>query len=158
VNLPVPTPGLEGALRALLAQRAERDPGSGLSNPLYASQLSLDGIDRRGTTAVVRMSGYIQLGDSCENARIRAQFQETGRQFSDLTAVSFLIDGQPFDALVSESASIVPRPGVAGNGTPPGLPLTSGGPMSAAPAAPNRATPPTPAPASPDSAPPPLQF
>jgi hypothetical protein len=99
--LPRPAPALDGALRALLAMGDRYDRGSGLLNQLYASRLALAGVERQGAQAKVRLTGYVELGDACDNARLLAQLTETAMQFRGISDVQFELDGQPFRALLS---------------------------------------------------------
>ena len=101
VNLPRPAPALDGALRALLAMSDRYDRGSGLLNQLYASRLTLAGVERQGAQVKVRLTGYVELGDACDNARLLAQLTETVMQFRDVSYVQFELDGQPLRALLA---------------------------------------------------------
>jgi hypothetical protein len=101
VVLPRPAPALDGALRALLAMGDRYDRGSGLLNQLYASRLALAGIERQGVQAKVRLTGYVELGDACDNARLLAQLTETVMQFSGISHVQFELDGQPLRDLLA---------------------------------------------------------
>ncbi len=38
----------------------------------------------------------------CDNPRVKAQLEETARQFSTVTSVKYFINGQPLDAALSE--------------------------------------------------------
>jgi Sporulation and spore germination len=134
VELPRPEPAFAGAVRALLAMGERYDRGSGLLNQLYASHLELAGVERRGGQATVRLSGYVELGDACDNARLLAQLTETALQFRGISQVQFEIDGQPLAGLLRGGA---PSP------LPPPSP-----PSPASPAAP------VPPPAPPDDLPP----
>lgn len=100
VTLPRPAPALEGALRALLAMGDRYDRGSGLLNPLYASRLELAGMERQGAQVKVRLTGYVELGDACDNSRMVAELTETALQFRGISSVQFEIDGQPLHELL----------------------------------------------------------
>jgi hypothetical protein len=100
VTLPRPAPALEGALRALLAMGDRYDRGSGLLNPLYASRLELAGMERQGAQVRVRLTGYVELGDACDNSRMFAQLTETALQFRGISYAQFEIDGQPLRELL----------------------------------------------------------
>jgi|GEM_PF-1631949 len=108
VTLPRPAPALEGALRALLAMGDRYDRGSGLLNPLYASRLVLAGLDRQGAQVKVRLTGYVELGDSCDNSRMLAQLTETALQFRGIAYVQFEIDGQPLPELLLRPGGVAP--------------------------------------------------
>ncbi|HVT57881.1 MAG TPA: GerMN domain-containing protein [Thermoanaerobaculia bacterium] len=105
-----PAPALEAALRTLLAMRERDDRSTGLLNPLYASRLELQGIDRQGAQATVRLSGYVELGDPCDNARLLAQLTETALQFPDLSLAQFTLDGAPLHDLLLGSPPAAPSP------------------------------------------------
>lgn len=119
VTLPRPAPALEGALRALLAMGDRYDRGSGLFNPLYASRLELAGMERQGAQVKVRLTGYVELGDACDNSRMVAQLTETALQFRGISSVQFEIDGQPLRALLLGRAA-PPRPSQDGRPDQPG--------------------------------------
>jgi hypothetical protein len=134
VTLPRAAPALESSLRALLGMGDRYDRASGLLNPLYASRLELAGVERRGVQARVRLSGYVELGDACDNARILAQLTETALQFRGIAFVQFEVDGRPLRALLLGGAPNGPA-------APPGSPeLAAPGP-AAPPAAPEPAAP-----------------
>jgi hypothetical protein len=135
-------PAFESALRALLAMGDRYDRASGLLNPLYASRLELAGVERRGVQATVHLSGYIELGDACDNARILAELTETALQFRGISSVQFEVDGQPLRALLQGSAP--PGPAVPPAAAVPAAPPVA--PESAAPPAAPPAAPETPAP------------
>jgi hypothetical protein len=100
VPLPRPAPALEGALRTLLAMGDRYDRGSGLLNPLYASRLELAGMERQGAQVKVRLTGYVELGDACDNSRMLAQLTATALQFRGISEVQFEVDGQPLRELL----------------------------------------------------------
>jgi hypothetical protein len=103
-TLPEPAPALPGALRALLAMSDHYDRGSGLLNQLYASRLDLLGIDRQGGRLTVRLRGYVESGDACDNQRILAELSETALQFDGITDVRFEVEGQPLQTLLAGNA------------------------------------------------------
>jgi hypothetical protein len=100
VTLPRPAPALEGALRALLAMSDHYDRGSGLLNPLYASRLGLAGLELQGAQVRVRLTGYVELGDACDNSRMLAELSETALQFRGISDAQFELDGQPLRELL----------------------------------------------------------
>lgn len=118
VTLPRPGPALEGALRALLRMSDPYDPASGLLNSLHASRLELGGVERSGAQARVLLTGYLALGDACENARMLAQLTETALQFSGISYVDFAIDGQPLRGLLLGNTPVAPAPSAGGAGSP----------------------------------------
>jgi len=110
VTLPQAAPALAGAMRALLAMEERYDRGSGLLNSLYASRLALAGVERQGAQARVLLTGYVELGDACDNARMLAQLTETALQFRGISDVQFELDGQPLRPLLLGTAAPAPPP------------------------------------------------
>lgn len=100
VNLDRPQPALYGALEALLADKNEHVGPSGLSNPLYASRLTLERIDRQGAQIKVYLSGYLEVAGACDAPRLLAQLTETALQFRDIQHVQLYLDGKPLRGLL----------------------------------------------------------
>lgn len=100
VTLERPRPALYGAYEALLAGKRANDGVTGLSNPLYASHLSLARIERKGPAAKVYLSGYIEVGDACDPQRLLAQLTETALQFRDVQHVQIYLEGRPLQDLL----------------------------------------------------------
>lgn len=103
VGLPMATPALQGALEGLFALgRDPYDTRTGYYNALHASPLTLEKIERRGPEAMVRLNGYLELGEPCDGRRALAQLQETVLQFKEIQHAQFYLDGQPLqEALAS---------------------------------------------------------
>jgi hypothetical protein len=137
-TLPEASPALPGAMRALLAMRERYDRGSGLLNQLYASRLDLAGIDRQGPRLVVRLSGYVERGDACDNARMLAELTATALQFDGISEVRFELDGQPLTSLLAGGGP-PPAAEAPATATVPPLPATG-----VAPPPPSDALPPRP--------------
>lgn len=133
-TLPQAAPALPGALRALLALSERYDRGSGLLNQLYASRLELTGIDRQGARLTVRLSGYVESGDPCDNQRMLAELSETALQFNGLAEVRFELDGRPLQELLGGSAVAPPHAGAAAPPVSPGVSGAAG--AATGPAAP----------------------
>lgn len=96
VTLPMETPALEGSLEGLFALgRNPWDTRSGLYNALHASPLTLEKIERRGPEAVIRLHGYLEIGDPCDGRRALAQLTETVLQFPDVQRVQLYLEGKP---------------------------------------------------------------
>ncbi|HEX4963682.1 MAG TPA: GerMN domain-containing protein [Thermoanaerobaculia bacterium] len=100
VDLPAPAPALEGALAALLGLQEGAD-AKGLYNALAHSPLKVDRIDRSGAEVRVYLSGYLEIGDECDGARILAQLTETVLQFHDVQHAQFFVDGKPLPAVLA---------------------------------------------------------
>jgi hypothetical protein len=102
VRLPQPEPALRGALRALLDMHSRLDRASGLYNALYASPLELQRVERTGGGEVrIHLTGYLEIGDSCDAQRALAQLTETALQFSDVQRVQIWLDGKPLRDLLA---------------------------------------------------------
>lgn len=103
VTLPRETPALEGSLEGLLSLgRDAYDTRSGLYNALHASPLSIERLERRGPEALIRLKGYLELGDSCDGERALAQLTETALQFPDVQRVQLYLEGKPLRDVLSE--------------------------------------------------------
>lgn len=100
VELPRQRPALEGALEALLAHDSRYDRATGLYNPLYASPLEIQRIDRAGAEARVYLTGYVEVGEDCDGPRMLAQLTETALQFPDVQRVQLYLGGKPLGQLL----------------------------------------------------------
>ncbi|HYO14512.1 MAG TPA: GerMN domain-containing protein [Thermoanaerobaculia bacterium] len=100
VELPRQRPALEGALEALLALDGRYDRTTGFYNPLYASPLEIQRIERAGAEARVYLTGYVEVGGDCDGPRMLAQLTETALQFEDVQQVQFYLGGKPLGALL----------------------------------------------------------
>jgi hypothetical protein len=109
VKLAQPEPALRGALRALLDMHSRFDRASGLYNPLYASPLSLQRVERAGAEARVYLTGYVEIADNCDGKRALAQLTETALQFPDVQRVQLWLDGKPLRDLLSTVAKTAPK-------------------------------------------------
>lgn len=104
-------PALFGALEALLGEKREHVAPSGLSNPLYASRLRLERIDRKGAEAKVYLSGYLEVGGPCDAPRLLAQLTETALQFRDVQHVQLYLDGKLLPGLLRAVVGNTPAGG-----------------------------------------------
>jgi Sporulation and spore germination len=101
VELPRRRPALEGSLEALLALDSRYDPATGLYNPLYASPLEIQKVERAGSEARVHLTGYVEIGGDCDGPRMLAQLTETALQFRDVQRVRFYLGGKPLGPLLA---------------------------------------------------------
>ncbi len=101
IVLPRRQPALEGTLAALLGKRDRFDTRSGLLDALYASPLRLRSVERKATTALLHLDGYLEVGDTCDALRIRLQLERTALQFRDLEQVEIDIGGRPLAELLA---------------------------------------------------------
>lgn len=102
VGLPRPMPALEGALRALLDLQSNPHEATGFANPLYASDLKLERIERAGAEVRVHLTGYLEVGGECDGTRLLAQLTETALQFPDVQRAQFLLDDKPLRDLLPQ--------------------------------------------------------
>jgi hypothetical protein len=86
---------LPGAIEALLSMTETYDDRSGLYNPLHASRLEVERIERTGAEVKVHLKGYLEIGGECDSPRILAQLTETALQFPDVQRASFYLEGKP---------------------------------------------------------------
>jgi Sporulation and spore germination len=100
VELPVPTPALQGSLKELLAA-GKRYESAGLYNSLANSPLRIERIERSGATARIYLAGYLELGGECDGSNVLAQLTETAIQFRDLDKAEFFLDGKPLRELLN---------------------------------------------------------
>lgn len=101
VVLPRPRPALEGSLEALFSLEGRYHGASGLYNPIYASPLEIEAIQRVGPEARIRLGGYVEIGGDCDGPRILAQLTETALQFSDVQRVTFFMGDKPLRQLLA---------------------------------------------------------
>ena len=100
VDLPRPSPALEGAIQALLTAGSHYET-SGLYNALTHSPLKVQRIDRAGPEVRVYLTGYVEIGGECDSPRVLAQLTETALQFQDVQRARFFLDGKPLQDLLS---------------------------------------------------------
>lgn len=105
VPVVIQVPYTQGVLRASLNKLLsikDRDYGqSGLVNALYQSDLSIDSLAIQDGEAVIRLTGSLKSGGTCDDPRIIAQIEETALQFSTVTRVSIFVNGVKIQQLLS---------------------------------------------------------
>jgi len=92
---------LTAALRELLAIKTETYGESGLYDSLYRSNLTVQSVAIVDRTAIIRLTGEVQLGGECDNPRFEGQIVATALQFSTVDAVQVFINGQPMADVLS---------------------------------------------------------
>ncbi|MGC9348311.1 MAG: GerMN domain-containing protein [Anaerolineae bacterium] len=92
---------LTAAINKLLAIDTEYYGQSGLYNALHASNLTLEGINIVQGKATIALSGELVLGGVCDNPRVEAQLEETALQYSTVSQVEILLNGEPLDQVLS---------------------------------------------------------
>ncbi|HEX5760746.1 MAG TPA: GerMN domain-containing protein [Thermoanaerobaculia bacterium] len=100
VALPSPRPALRGALEALLAIDTPYHPASGLYSALHASPLEIRRLRNEEGRVRVDLAGWVELQEACDGPRVREQLDRTARQFSDVSAVEFWVDGVRLDSVL----------------------------------------------------------
>ena len=91
---PTPAP-LQGALVRLLASKSQYFGESGLYNALYQSDLRVDRVVITDGRATVNLSGVVRAGGVCDVPRLKAQIDETVRQFSSVRSADIFINRVP---------------------------------------------------------------
>jgi hypothetical protein len=92
---------LRTALNLVLAQKDQYYGQSGLYNPMYQQNLTLDDVTIRNGLAIVQLSGNLVLVGTCEDPRLQAQLEYTALQFNTVDAVQITVNGTPLDDLMS---------------------------------------------------------
>jgi len=70
----------------------------GLKNALWQSQLTLESVDITAGTAFVTLKGTIVQSDKkCDAPRIKAQLEQTAKQFDGVKDVQITVNGQSLD-------------------------------------------------------------
>jgi hypothetical protein len=93
---------LPGSIEALLSLTETYDTRSGLYNPLHASRLEIERIDRSGAEVKVHLKGYLEIEGECDGSRILAQLTETALQFPDVQRATFYLEGKPLSGLLAD--------------------------------------------------------
>lgn len=93
---------IKASMEELLSLKKETYGESGLVNTLYQSNLKFLSavIDDKGI-ATVKLSGDLVLGGVCDNPRIKAQLEQTVKQFSTVKSVEILINNKKLNDLLS---------------------------------------------------------
>ncbi len=92
---------VEGALKALLANKTEHYGASGLYNVLWQSRFMVDSVTVANHIANVALSGQMQLSGECDNPRVKAQIESTVKASSDATTVNVTINDKTLDEALS---------------------------------------------------------
>jgi len=100
VDLPAPSPALEGSLTSLLTA-GDGYQRAGFYNALANSPLRIERIERAGNTARVYLEGYLELGGNCDGSRILSQLTETVTQFGDVETAELFLAGKPLRELLA---------------------------------------------------------
>ncbi len=87
---------LKAALQALLSAGDRYAGGAGLYNALKNSSLKVVDITIQNTNATIKLSGELLSGGQCDDPRIKAQLEQTIRQFPQVTQISIYLNEQLF--------------------------------------------------------------
>ena len=92
---------LTAALEELFTIDSRMYGQSGLYNPLYRSDLAVEGIDIEANgEARIELTGSITIGGTCDVPRVEEMLRQTALQYSTINEVTILVNGEPLsDAL-----------------------------------------------------------
>lgn len=99
--IPITNAVLRASLNELLSVREREYGQSGLYNALAQSTLKLDDVTLVAGKATLYLSGNVVLGGTCDAPRVKAQLEETARQFSSVRQVSILVNKIPLEQILS---------------------------------------------------------
>lgn len=91
---------LRASMNRLLRDKDQRHGQSGLSNPLFRSQLAFQSGSVVGDTVIVRLSGSLIQGGACDAPRIKAQLEQTAMTAAGAGSATVTVDGKPLDAVL----------------------------------------------------------
>ena len=97
--LSAPTP--DGALISLFAIKDREYGTSKLYNALSQANLSVSSVTITDGVANVVLTGQLSLGGVCDSPRVKAQIEETVKQFPGITTVKTTINGKDVDIVLS---------------------------------------------------------
>jgi hypothetical protein len=92
---------LTAALEQLLSIHTRYYGTSGLYDPLYNSNLSVQDVTINNGVATIKLTGTLSLAGECDDPRVAAQFDSIGRQFPTVQKVQVFVNGTPLDNLLS---------------------------------------------------------
>jgi hypothetical protein len=92
---------LRAAIEALLSIKDQYYGESGLYNALYQSDLQVESLTLESGTAVINLTGTVALGGECDDPRFVGQLEKTAMQFSTVSQVEIMINGQPLSDYIS---------------------------------------------------------
>lgn len=94
------TDPVEGALRTLLENHSEEIGQSGLMNTLWQSRLTVESVDRSGSTVTAHLVGTLTMGGECDIPRVEQQLSLTAQQGAG-KPVSITINGKTLSEALS---------------------------------------------------------
>ena len=93
---------LKAALETLFANKKQFSSSTGLTNSLYQSNLVVDYASVATGTALVMLSGKVQLGGVCDDPRFVYQIKSTVLQFPTINEAFIYLNKQPLETYFSE--------------------------------------------------------
>lgn len=90
-----------GSINSLLTLSPELTNDAGLYNALAQSDLKIESVKIDNGVAEVRLIGNLTLGGVCDNPRVQKQLEETVLQFPYIESVTFFVNGEPLESLLS---------------------------------------------------------
>ena len=103
INVTIPrTQGvLRAALEKLLSAKQQFYGESGYYNALYQSDLQIASVTIEQGKAIIRLTGNLVLGGTCDAPRVEAQLEQTALQFSTVNEVAVFINDVPLEEALS---------------------------------------------------------
>lgn len=105
IPINVTTPPTQGVLRAalekLLSAKQQFYGESGYYNALYQSDLRVASVTIEQGKAIIRLTGSLMLGGTCDAPRVEAQLEQTALQFSTVNDVAVFINDVPLEDALS---------------------------------------------------------
>ena len=102
VTIPRTQGVLRAALEKLLSAKQQFYGESGLYNALYQSDLEIAGVTIEQGKAIIRLTGTVRLGGTCDAPRLEAQIEQTALQFSTVSEVAVFINDVPLEEVLSQ--------------------------------------------------------
>ncbi len=100
-RVPATRAPLTAAIRELLATKGQAVSQLGLYSALAHAELTIDRIVMEGGTARIQLVGQLRLGGECDNPRVKAQLEQTARQFPTVKDTAITINGVALDQALS---------------------------------------------------------
>lgn len=94
---------ISSAVQQLITLEQERVDGH--YNVFHQSDLALESAQITGGTAVIKLIGDLRLGGACDEPRVSAQIEATVRQFTSVSTVEIMLNGQPLNEALSGSGA-----------------------------------------------------
>jgi len=98
------TAPLTAAIQELITLKEQYYGESGLFNPLYQSNLSIETVTLESGMATIRLVGTLHVEGACHGATIKTVFDRTSLQFSTVDSAAVFINGRSLLDILSEEA------------------------------------------------------